>query len=328
MHASWRRPVTIGVPLLASLLLLAGTAPQVSTSGSARISARAEKTPVTPRETPPLDVPVVTTPPDELGGPTTGATFVPVLMYHWIRVNPDPNDRAGFILSVTPSDFTMQMLYLKTQGFNVVSLHTAVKAIQTHRALPAHPVVLTFDDAYRDFYTTAAPVLTQLGFTATEFVPTAFVGRQHYLTWDMIRTLDAEGFTIGDHTVHHVSLGSLSAAQAYWEMSQAKQELETVLNHPILDFAYPSGSFNQSVMRQAKALGFEVAVSTMGGVYHTEASLMALTRQRVSGGISMSFFAQQVVGPPPTVAWIHWAQGQVAAVGSGPAPRLIHPWDL
>src|SRR4030081_2341301 len=34
---------------------------------------------------------------------------VPILMYHYIRTNPDPRDRLGFDLSVTLDDFGRQM---------------------------------------------------------------------------------------------------------------------------------------------------------------------------------------------------------------------------
>ena len=37
-------------------------------------------------------------------------------------------------------------------------------------------IVLTFDDGFRNFYTEAFPVLQQHGFTATVFLPTAFIG--------------------------------------------------------------------------------------------------------------------------------------------------------
>jgi peptidoglycan/xylan/chitin deacetylase (PgdA/CDA1 family) len=267
----------------------------------------------------PLDTPVATNPEDQLGGPTSGATYVPVLMYHWIRVNPDPRDRIGFTLSVTPTDFAKQMLYLKSHGYQVVSLQLAVEGIREHRALPSHAVVLTFDDGYRDFYTTASPILQSLGFTATDFVITSYVGRLRYLTWPMIQTLDQEGFTIGDHTVNHAALSSLPPAQALWEMSDAKQQLEAYLNHPVLDMAYPSGEFNQSVMRQAQLLGFECAVSTRPGPYHTPDTLFELSRQRVSGGISMGHFAQLVGGPAPTAEWLRWVRGQLSAM-------LVHTW--
>jgi peptidoglycan/xylan/chitin deacetylase (PgdA/CDA1 family) len=263
------------------------------------------------------DYPLPTDSPSELGGPTAGSTYVPILMYHYIRINPDPHDQLGFNLSVTPHDFAVQMLYLQANGFHVVSLGTAVEAIRTHRALPSRPVVLTFDDGYRDFYTVAAPVLQRLNFTATSFVVSGFLGRARYMTPQMVEILDAEGFTIGDHTVDHAALASLPAARAAWEMATARTALEGLVHHPVVDLAYPGGSFNPSVEHQVQQLGFQDALSTMAGPFHTDATLYALTRQRVCGGISVAYYAQLTGGPAPTAAWLQWANSAAGPLLAG-----------
>ena len=84
-------------------------------------------------------------------------------MYHYIRVNPDPRDRVGFALSVTPAAFHAQMDYLARNHFHVIPLSQAVAAIRTHGPLPSRPVVLTFDDGYADFYTAAVPEMRRTG---------------------------------------------------------------------------------------------------------------------------------------------------------------------
>src|SRR5438105_10914029 len=89
-------------------------------------------------------------------GPTT---YVPILYYHYIRINPNPRDRVGFGLSTPPALFRAQMQYLANHAFHVISLHQAVVAIRNHTALPARPVVLTFDDGYSDFFTAALPAM-------------------------------------------------------------------------------------------------------------------------------------------------------------------------
>jgi hypothetical protein len=58
----------------------------------------------------------------------SGWTSVPVLMYHYIRDNPDPRDRAGYALSVTPAAFHEQMDYLARNHFTVIPLSQAVAA--------------------------------------------------------------------------------------------------------------------------------------------------------------------------------------------------------
>ena len=197
----------------------------------------------------------------------TSWTYVPVLMYHYIRVNPDPRDRVGFALSVTPAAFHAQMDYLARKHFHVIPLSQAVAAIRTHRSLPSRPVVLTFDDGYADFFTTAVPEMRRYGFTATDYVVPNLLGRPR--SW------------------------------ALWEMSESKRQLQEVLGHPVLEFAYPYGSFNGYLAGRARAMGYESAASTIPGAWHQPSELWWLYRQRVGGWTSLPAFARLVGGPRP-----------------------------
>jgi peptidoglycan/xylan/chitin deacetylase (PgdA/CDA1 family) len=237
--------------------------------------------------------------PQPAAAASTYRTFVPVLMYHYIRVNPDPRDRTGFALSVTPSAFHAQMDYLARNRFHVIPLAQAVAAIRTHGRLPSRPVVLTFDDGYADFYTTAVPEMRRHGFTATDYVVPNLLGRGSFMSWSQVIAADQLGFTIGAHTMNHVALARTRASSALWEMSESKRQLQEMLGHPVIEFAYPYGSFNGYLAGQARAMGFESAASTVSGAWHEPGELWWLDRQRVSGGTSLAAFAQIVGGPRP-----------------------------
>ena len=244
--------------------------------------------------------------------PVGPVTSVPILYYHYIRINPNPRDRVGFGLSTPPAVFRAQMQYLAGHGFHVISLHQAVMAIQNHSGLPSRSVVLTFDDGYADFFSTAVPILQSHGFTATSFVITGRMGWGGYMTPSQIVAADGMGFTIGAHTVDHVALAAQLPARASWEIKQSKLTLEALLGHPVRDFAYPYGSFNLYDMAQAKSLGFETAVSTLSGTWHSAGQLFELSRIRVGGGLPLAYFAHLVGGPPPTSA-------ELAAAGAAPS---------
>jgi peptidoglycan/xylan/chitin deacetylase (PgdA/CDA1 family) len=243
--------------------------------------------------------------------PAGPVTYVPILYYHYIRINPNPRDRVGFGLSTPPAAFRAQMQYLADHGFHVIPLHEAVVAIQHHSGLPPRSVVLTFDDGYADFFTTAVPILQSHGFTATSFVVSGRMGWGGYMTPSQIVAADGMGFTIGAHTVDHVALAAQAPARASWEIKQSKLTLETLLGHPVLDFAYPYGSFNLYDMAQAKGVGFETAVSTLPGAWHAAAQLFELSRVRIGGGLPLAYFANLVGGPPPTSA-------ELASAGAAP----------
>jgi peptidoglycan/xylan/chitin deacetylase (PgdA/CDA1 family) len=67
-------------------------------------------------------------------------------------------------------------------------------------------VVLTFDDSVASHATFVAPLLKKYGFGATFYITEGFEFLQdkvHYLTWEQIKGLHADGFEIGNHTRAH-----------------------------------------------------------------------------------------------------------------------------
>jgi peptidoglycan/xylan/chitin deacetylase (PgdA/CDA1 family) len=83
-------------------------------------------------------------------------------------------------------------------------------------------------------------------------------------------------------------------------MEQSKKKLEQLLGHRVIDFAYPYGSYSGYDMLEAQSLGFETAVSTNPGAWHTAGTLMNLTRLRVGGGLGLYGFASLLGGSTPT----------------------------
>jgi peptidoglycan/xylan/chitin deacetylase (PgdA/CDA1 family) len=105
-----------------------------------------------------------------------------VLIYHRIA-DPESSPRLDpALVSTTPTVFKQQMQYLAAR-FRVVSLPDVLRAFQKGTALPEDAVLVTFDDAYADFGTTAWPVLKGLGLPATLFVPTAYPDRHSQMFW-------------------------------------------------------------------------------------------------------------------------------------------------
>jgi peptidoglycan/xylan/chitin deacetylase (PgdA/CDA1 family) len=299
---------------LAAATIVSGVAADELDEANGLIASRTAKPEPSPSEPPPVLAEVA---PSKAPIPSGPVTYVPILYYHYIRINPNPRDRAGFSLSTPPAMFQSQMQYLANHGFHVISLHDAVVAIRNHSGLPSRPIVLTFDDGYADFFTTAIPILQSHGFTATSFVITGRMGWGGFMTPDQVVAADGMGFTIGAHTVDHVMLAAQSPARATWEMSQSKLTLEGLLGHPVLDFAYPYGSFNLYDMAQAKSLGFETAASTLYGPVHSVGQLFELSRIRIGGGLPLAYFAHAVGGPPPTSADFN---GTGAPAPSPPTP--------
>ncbi|HWR36964.1 MAG TPA: polysaccharide deacetylase family protein [Clostridia bacterium] len=90
-------------------------------------------------------------------------------------------------VSAPPAAFREQVRYL-AENYNVVSMDDVLNAAQTGVELPDRAVLLTFDDAYRDFGEVAWPILKTYGLPVTLFVPTAYPGdSSRVFWWDRIK---------------------------------------------------------------------------------------------------------------------------------------------
>jgi peptidoglycan/xylan/chitin deacetylase (PgdA/CDA1 family) len=244
---------------------------------------------------------------------------VPILMYHYIRVNPDPRDKLGFNLSVTPGDFTRQMDWLAENGYHPVDLSDLRAYLLGHAALPSKPIVLTFDDGYRDVYTTAFPVLRAHHFKGVAYIVSGFVNSPNNVTGEQVLEMDANGVEIGVHTVSHADLTRLAGGDLHREVFDSKAWLEGLLGHPVHDFCYPSGRFNGAVVAAVQAAGFESATTTEPGTVHSAGDRFTWTRVRVSGGESLDQLIADL-GPPEGTQMM--AQAQPRAVPREGLARL------
>lgn len=217
---------------------------------------------------------------------------VPILMYHYIGLNPNPADKARDSLSVSPEKFESQMKYLKDNGYTSTTLDTLYAALKKTAMLPEKAVILTFDDGYIDFYFNAYQVLKKYGFSATVFIPTGLVGQPAYLSWSQIKEMHSSGFIVfGAHTVNHPHLPSLPPERALKEMVESKSTLQDQLSVPINFLAYPYGSTNNSTIILTKEAGFTGAVGTWPDKIQSEGTIYNMPRLRISGGISLDNFA-------------------------------------
>jgi peptidoglycan/xylan/chitin deacetylase (PgdA/CDA1 family) len=101
-----------------------------------------------------------------------GGTFA-VLTYHRVDA-PDARPwLSPSLLSATPRDFEAQMTAV-LRHHQPIALADLLDAHRGTGQLPPRAVLVTFDDAYRDFRDNAWPILRRLGIPPTLFVPTAY----------------------------------------------------------------------------------------------------------------------------------------------------------
>ena len=218
---------------------------------------------------------------------------VPILMYHYISVPPTDADVYRRDLSVTPGRFREQLQYLAANGYHGVSLYDVNLALRWGMPLPEKPVVLTFDDGYRDAYTEAFPLLQEFGFTGTFFVVTSRLDEGHpdYLTWAQAQEMAAAGMSIESHTKDHPSLAGRDTAFLFYQIQGSLESIEAHTGQRPRMFCYPSGRWDESVLEILDELGVWSAVVTEGGIEHTLDAVRLLRRVRISGDTDLATFA-------------------------------------
>jgi len=159
------------------------------------------------------------------------------------------------------------MRWLHGAGFHPLTQEQLYAALEQRAPLPRRPVLITFDDGYRNVLWNAAPVLHRLHMPATAYVITGRISGPDasFLTWDELGALQRLGFDIGSHTVDHLELPLVSTAEARRQLVESRLALEHHLGHPVQWFSYPAGAENPAVLPLVRRAGYVLAVTTQPG---------------------------------------------------------------
>lgn len=207
---------------------------------------------------------------------SAAAPALPILMYHRIADDPEPDRPAFRRLCTSASRFADQMRWLAEAGWTGMDVTTALAAEGARAGL--RRCAITFDDGLGDFLDTAAPVLLQHDFRATIYLPTAFIGETRApfqthlcLAWSEVRDLHRAGFEFGSHTVSHPHLRELPWCDVWREVATSKVRIEQELGASIHGFSYPfafpqtDAVFAATTATILRAVGYAHAVTTIIG---------------------------------------------------------------
>lgn len=210
----------------------------------------------------------------------TAADEVLVLNYHQI------NDRDCNSLTVRPGTFADELDYLTEHGYHVISLDQFISHQQDGAPLPEKPVLITFDDGYRDNYTDAFPLLKERNMPALIFIITDYVGTQEkYLTWPQIHEMEKQGIAFGSHTLSHARLSQADPKDARFQLETSQAVFRWQFGKNARALAYPCGYYDDTVKQLAKAAGYEAAFTVDYGPVRREDDLLSLQRVPVFGDL-------------------------------------------
>lgn len=243
---------------------------------------------------------------------TVPVNGVPVLYYHSVLGESQGNARL--------EDYRDQMEYLRDQHYRVLALDRLVDSLGSDR-FSGPSVALTFDDGFRSVFTHAFPVLRELGFTATVFLSTDYIGKKavwdpssgiygaDILDWQEIKEMHRCGISFGAHTCSHPDLTTLSPDQMADEMRKSKEQIEDKLGAPVDHMAYPYGCYNRTVEEVARSVGFTSGFTIRPGINKRGAHPFSLKRSgvfrntdaeafkcRLTHGYSWYFYGKRMLG--------------------------------
>ena len=241
-------------------------------------------------------------------------------MYHSIPEKLCGGPSSYYDLRITVDAFHRQMKYLNDNGFNVISLDEYLQARMTDSELPSRPVVITFDDGYRDNYTNAYPVLKEFGFKATIFLAVDYIDTGssadflsdrvgitrdiQFLSWPQIKEMSENGITFGSHTMSHKRLDLLARENFAYEISKSKDIIEEKTGKEVSSFcfpyAFPGGRKREEFCRLARenlaGAGYKLGVTTTIGRNTPAQDIFFLRRIPVHVNDSLRRFAAKLAG--------------------------------
>lgn len=197
----------------------------------------------------------------------------PILMLHSVSALTELKEKS---FNISPERFKRSMEWLKRAGY------TSALPTDWDKRTTDQRMVLTFDDAYDDFMSTAFPVLDRLGYTATVFVVVDRIGKtnewdqtrgfksKRLLSAEQIRELHRHGVHFGSHTLTHAWLTSISDADLEREVRDSKLKLEDLLGDDVPCFAYPWGIADMRVRSAVARAGYKVALTAEEGLNWSE----------------------------------------------------------
>lgn len=172
-----------------------------------------------------------------------------VVAYHHIT---DQESSVESRLYISLVKFEQHIRYIASLQVPVI---TTSEEIDQYRSTEKTVVMLTFDDAYENFYRLAYPVLKRFRVPGVLFVPTAKVGLrmyepdygylQEYVTLPQMIEMQKSGLVVlQPHGHSHIHLGEMGISVQDEEIELSKSYFKMKLGSTTDLFCLPYGSFN------------------------------------------------------------------------------------
>jgi peptidoglycan/xylan/chitin deacetylase (PgdA/CDA1 family) len=194
---------------------------------------------------------------------------VPILTYHRIIPTSEAGDSRPDLV-VAPATFSAQLKALFDAGWHSITMAELADEMEADRPVATKTFVITIDDGWSDGYDYAFPIMRRYGYVGTFYMVAGRIDHTRSLTTQEMRTLEAAGNEIGNHTEHHVSLSMVPLSRVEHEVEDASRQIARAVGHRPVSLAYPMGGVsNPVVMVVSQIPDIKIAVTTQRGKTET-----------------------------------------------------------
>ena len=237
-----------------------------------------------------------------------GRTKLIALGYHSVSAvsNGDVFSHALYSkLTVSIDMFKKHIQYLLKKQYTFLQFRDIVFIQRGERRMPKKPVVVYFDDGYRDVFLHVYPFLKSVGVPATIFLTTDFINRIRlpkwagdinpkdaniFLSWSEICAMK-DVFEIGSHGVTHERFTMLDDTAVQWELTQSRDVIEQYTGIRPTACSLPHSAWDTRFKKLIQKIGYANTVGVARGYNY---------------GPAYSFLKKIPVGPRDSMWKFRW----------------------
>ena len=175
-------------------------------------------------------------------------------------------------ISVLTGHFRRQMAFLKESETSVISIRDFLDFKAGKLKLKGRTILITFDDAFRDVFLNALPILKEFNFPAVIFINPSLLGKKaefatreedkkrEICSLSDLRLLAENGVAIANHGYSHRQLSGLSESEVVAEYENARDWIKNNFftnSYPDV-FVFPKGAKNEQVKSYLRNNGAKI----------------------------------------------------------------------
>jgi peptidoglycan/xylan/chitin deacetylase (PgdA/CDA1 family) len=168
---------------------------------------------------------------------------LPVLLYHKVSLTHEDG------LTIKPAALEKQLQYLRSRGYQTVSVREVLAFQENRTPLPKKPVMISFDDGFVNNLELACPLLRKHQCKAVFFIPSSGIGKtnfwdntgEHLMSTEQLKSLDQGLFEIALHSFDHKNYKHMTPEEIKTDITRSMEVFTQNGIGFVPGFAYPYG---------------------------------------------------------------------------------------